>query len=168
MMAILPGQMTPDPSKRYKPTANVPPGQLPGAQGVKNILLVDDDVNSPLLVSIALKQLHPCPVLRYVPNALEATEYLLCRGAFADRIANPFPHLVILDLRMPMMDGFDFLIWARSLPELKALPIVVLTDSMNPQDFSRAYQLGATSILVKPSDMADLADPIKVMLALHC
>jgi CheY-like chemotaxis protein len=142
-------------------------GQSSSAERAKNILLVDDDINSPLLVTIALKQLHPCPVLCYVPNALQATEYVLGQGAFVDRIAHPFPHLVLLDLRMPLMDGFEFLSWARSQPELKALPIVVLTDSINPQDLSRAYQLGATSFLVKPSDMGDLAEPIKAMLQLH-
>ena len=163
------GETIPNPNAPDPPVGNLWfGGQAPTGGGGKNILLVDDDINSPMLVTIALKQLQPAPVLCYVPNALQATEYLLGQGAFADRIAHPFPHLVLLDLRMPLMDGFEFLAWARSVPELKALPIVVLTDSINPQDLSRAYQAGATSFLVKPSDMADLAEPIKAILQLHC
>lgn len=166
---LMQGETSPNPNAPDRPVGNLWfGGQAPTGRGGKNILLVDDDINSPLLVTIALKQLHPSPVLCYVPNALQATEYLLGQGAFADRIAHPFPHLVLLDLRMPLMDGFEFLAWARSVPELKALPIVVLTDSINPQDLSRAYQAGATSFLVKPSDMADLAEPIKAILQLHC
>ena len=162
------GQTTPRRPAPNAPVVTLPfGGQAATAERAKIILLVDDDVNSPLLITMALKQLHPCPVLSYVPNALQGTEYLLGQGAFADRIAHPFPHLVLLDLRMPIMDGFEFLSWVRSQPGLKALAIVVLTDSINPQDLSRAYQLGATSFLVKPSDMADLAEPIKAMLQLH-
>jgi CheY-like chemotaxis protein len=166
---LLPGLPTPNPNALDTSAGNPPLArQESSSQRPKNLLLVDDDINSPLLVTIALRQLHPPPLLCYVPNAIQATEYLLGRGAFADRLAHPWPHLVLLDLRMPIMDGFEFLVWVRARPEFKTLPIVVLTDSINPQDLSRAYQLGATSFLVKPPDMADLAEPLKAMLQLHC
>ena len=162
------GQTTPNPNVPDQLIVSRFGGQTSTGRPARTILLVDDDINSPLLVTIALKQLHPCPVLCYVPTAVQATEYLLGQGTFANRMAHPFPDLLLLDLRMPLMDGFDFLTWARSMIEFKALPIVVFTDSINPSDLSRAYQLGATSFLVKPSDMADLAEPIKAMLQLHC
>ena len=137
-------------------------------QTPKTILLVDDDENSPLLLTLALKKLHPPPTLHFVSNAILAQEYLLGTGAFADRLVHPFPQLILLDLSMPMMNGFEFLSWARSLPEFKPLPIVVLTDSINPRDLSRAYELGATLFLVKPADMAELAEPLKNLLQLRC
>ena len=137
---------------------------LEAAKNPKTILLVDDDDNSPLLVGMALVSLKPRPILQHVPNAIQAQDYLLGKVQFENRNMYPFPDLVLLDLRMPIMDGFQFLEWSRSKPEFKTMPIVVLTDSLNQRDLTRAYQLGATSFLVKPTDMKDLAYALKGLL----
>ena len=132
----------------------------------KVILLVDDDDALPFLFRRVLKQLNPHPALHYLPNAVRAKDYLLGRLEFADRTAYPWPDLVLLDLRLPVFDGFEFLEWARSRTEFKALPIFVLSDSINPRDLTRADQLGATSFLVKPTEVEALIPPIKALLQL--
>jgi CheY-like chemotaxis protein len=139
---------------------------LEAAKTPKTILLADDDENSPLLVGLALEPLKPRPILQHVPNAFQAKDYLLGNLRFKDRLTYGFPDLVLLDLKMPIMDGFQFLEWARSKAEFKRLLIVVLTDALNQRDLSRAYQLGATSFLLKPNDTKELAGPLKVLLQL--
>ena len=74
-------------------------------------------------------------------------------AAYTDRVANPFPQLLLLDLRMPRLDGFDVLRWMRNQESLKRLLAVVLTTSGLKDDVNRAYDLGANSYLVKPMSM---------------
>jgi len=152
-------------SQTSSPALSISP--LVGLESVKTpktILLVDDDDNFPLLLGIALRLLNPQPVLQHVPNAIQAKDYLRGELKFADRNTYRFPDLVLLDLRMPIMDGFEFLEWARSKSEFKKLDILVLTESINQRDLNRAYQLGATSFLVKSADNQDLAGRIKMLL----
>ena len=132
----------------------------------QTILLVDDDTDFPLLVARAIKLLKPRPSLHYVPSAFQAQDYVIGRHLFGNRSAYPFPDLVLLDLKMPLFNGFEFLEWIRGKPEFKTLPVFVLTDSINPRDLARAYQLGATSFLVKPSDVDQLVAPLKTLLGL--
>src|SRR5262249_21268166 len=97
----------------------------------QTILLVDDDTDFPLLVGRAMKLLHPRPVLHYVPSAFQAQDYLVGRHLFGDRAAYPLPDLILLDLKMPLFNGFEFIEWVRGKSEFKTLPIFVLTDSVN-------------------------------------
>ena len=136
----------------------------PGRASSKILLLVDDDNNSPLLVRIALKALSAEPELQYVSNGLEAIHYLEGRERFTDRQAHPFPDLMLLDLKMPVLDGFDLLAWVRARPEFKPLPIIVLTNSTYSPDVTRALQLGANSFLIKPIDPDEFAKALKETL----
>jgi CheY-like chemotaxis protein len=136
------------------------------AKPPQTILLVDDDTDFPLLVTRAIKLLKPRPLLHYVPSAFQAQDYLVGRHVFGDRSAYPLPDLILLDLKMPILNGFQFLEWVRAKPEFKKLSIFVLTDSINPRDLTRAYQLGANSFLVKPSDVDELIGPLKTLLGL--
>src|SRR6478672_2236577 len=82
----------------------------------------------------------------------EAVAYLTGQGEFSDRASYPLPHLVLLDLKLPKMDGFQVLQWIRTSAHLPGLRVVVLTSSDNIRDVNLAYSLGANSFLVKPMD----------------
>lgn len=130
------------------------------------ILLVDDDDKIPLLIEHALKRLQPAPLLQYAATALDAQTYLLAQNRFADRKSHPFPDLVLLDLKMPQMDGLQFLQWVRSQSEFKYLPVLVLTDSDNPNHFKAAREFGATSCLTKPTQFHQIVPHLKLLLGM--
>jgi CheY-like chemotaxis protein len=99
--------------------------------------------------------------LREVHNGEEAISYLRGDGIYANRSEYPLPSMLLLDLNMPKKDGFDVLTWIKTQPQFNGLTIVVTTASSRPQDVSRAYELGATSFLVKPSASAELAAMVR-------
>ena len=99
--------------------------------------------------------------LRFVRDGQEAIDYLEGKEGFADRNANPLPSLMLLDLKMPRLNGFDVLLWLRKQPGLKRLLVTVLTSSDHPEDINRAYDLGANSYLLKPHNSHELADMVK-------
>ena len=80
----------------------------------------------------------------------EAVAYLQGAEQFDNREVHPFPNLVILDLKLPRVNGFDVLAWMRNEQKLRRLPVIVLTSSSHQADVTRAYDLGANSFLVKP------------------
>jgi CheY-like chemotaxis protein len=114
------------------------------------ILLVEDDENDVLLLKRAFTKAGLKDNVRVVRNGQDAMNYLSGCGAYGNRNEHPLPFLVLLDLKMPGIDGFDVLQWARKDPQLKRLLIVVLTASNLQTDVDRAYELGANSYLVKP------------------
>jgi CheY-like chemotaxis protein len=121
-------------------------------QPSKVILLVEDNENDVLLLRIAFKHAGlKCPMVR-VANGLEAKAYLNGDPPEHDRTRYPFPALVLLDIKMPLMDGFEVLQWIRQQPEFPSIPVVVLTGSDRPGDADTAQRLGANSFLAKPSD----------------
>lgn len=128
-----------------------------------NILLVDDGENDLVLMHAAFKMAGCSIPLHEVHNGEEAIAYLKGEGDFGDRNKFPLPTIMLLDLNMPRKNGFDVLTWVRSQPLLKRLSIIVLTASMRSQDIEQAFDLGATSFLVKPSDLDDLAAMIRCL-----
>src|SRR5205814_10584329 len=93
--------------------------------------------------------------LQIVRSGGEGLGYLQGEGKFAQREQFPLPALLVLDLRMPLRDGFEVLQWIRRDPTHKLLQVVVLTSSSDIRDINRAYRLGANSFLVKPTDFQD-------------
>jgi CheY-like chemotaxis protein len=118
----------------------------------QTILLVDDSENDMLLMLRAFKKAEfECP-LREVYNGEQAIAYLAGEGIYANRDDYPMPSIMVLDLNMPKKNGFDVLAWARAQPVFNGLSIVILTASMRPGDVQRAFDLGANSFLLKPSN----------------
>jgi CheY-like chemotaxis protein len=116
------------------------------------ILLVEDEENDVLLLQIAFEKAGvKWPIFR-VANGLEAQAYLNGDPPYQDRKRYPLPSLVLLDVRMPLMDGFQVLRWIRQQPAFVSMPVVMLTGSAQTNDADTAYQLGANSFLVKPMD----------------
>ena len=125
--------------------------------GEQTILVADDDANDSFLLQRAFSMAHINSHLDFVGDGEEAIRYLRNRH---DRTQS-LPCLLLLDLKMPRINGFEVLEWIRRQPGLKRLPINVLTSSDAPQDINRAYDLGANSYLVKPFSNEALIDLVK-------
>src|SRR5215469_4200237 len=116
-------------------------------------LLAEDDPYDAFCVEQEFKRGPGHLCLRRVCDGVEAMEYVEGKGEYADRERHPLPDVILLDLKLPRMDGFKFLEWLRQrAPEaLRRTPVVVLSSSTVEADVSRAYLLGADSYVVKPA-----------------
>ena len=117
------------------------------------VLLVEDDPNDVLLTQIAFEKARLANPLTVVRDGEEAIAYLRGAGPFADRRRYPMPILVLLDLKMPKLTGFQVLEWLRAQPGMVGrIPVAIMTSSDHDPDATRAFQLGADSFLQKPPD----------------
>jgi CheY-like chemotaxis protein len=128
------------------------------------ILLAEDDEADILLVQNVFKAIGILNPLHVVRDGDEAIAYLKGEGQYANRSEYPLPSLLLLDLKMPRTNGFEVLQWIRSEPNLKALRVIVLTNSEQIHDVNEAYHLGANSFLVKPRDFGNF---ITLFKSLH-
>ena len=96
--------------------------------------------------------------MRVAADGQQALEYLGGEGAFADRSAHPFPGLIFLDIKLPLVSGLEVLRWLRDHPGLRRTVVIVLTSSNHPDDIRGAYDLGANSYVVKPASFQQLAE----------
>jgi CheY-like chemotaxis protein len=126
-----------------------------------NILLVEDNPDHAELVRRHLEGFSAACCLRHVEDGEAAIDYIFGQGAFADRAQFPAPDLVLLDLRLPRMDGLEVLRHVRSHPTLHRTPIVVLTTSDAERDVAMAYEYHANSFVTKPMDGQRLARLLK-------
>jgi CheY-like chemotaxis protein len=127
------------------------------------ILLIDDDENDIVLAKRALSNAQITNPLYVLQDGEEATQYLEGVGRYANRDDFPLPDLILLDLKMPKMDGFELLSWIRAQPHLKALRIVVLTTSEQIYDINKAYDLGANSFIVKPLEFENYQAMVRTL-----
>jgi CheY-like chemotaxis protein len=126
----------------------------------KPILLVDDDANDIELVTEALKRNNLTNNIVSARHGGEALDYLFRRGTFADRTGDD-PIFVLLDLKMPKVDGLEVLRQVKANEKLKLIPIVMLTSSREEPDLVRSYRLGVNAYVVKPVEFAQFVDAIK-------
>jgi CheY-like chemotaxis protein len=127
------------------------------------VLLAEDNEDDILLMRKAFRQGCICNPLHVVRDGEEAICYLQGEGPYSNRAEFPLPGLLLLDLKMPGLDGFDVLRWLREQPGLLALRVVVLTSSSDMRDVNLAYQLGANSFLVKPMEFQRTAELVKTL-----
>ena len=116
------------------------------------VLLAEDDPDDVLLTHIAFEKARLANPLQVVRDGEEAIAYLKGEGRFVDRKRYPLPILLLLDLKMPKVHGFQVLEWLRKQPGLSRLPVAVMTSSDHDPYVTRAYELGADSYLIKPPD----------------
>jgi CheY-like chemotaxis protein len=117
---------------------------------VANILLVEDNRMDAELTLDAFHEAKLLNAIYQASNGQEALDYLFGRGKYANRKEFPMPNLVLLDLKLPGIDGFQVLRQIKSTPLLKRLPVVILTSSKEEGDRALSYDIGANSYLVKP------------------
>jgi len=122
----------------------------------ETILVAEDDKTDALFLERAFVKVGVPTTLQFVRDGQEVIDYLLGKAQFADRLVHPGPDLLLLDLKMPRVDGFQVLDWIRQQPRLKRLPVIVFSSSGQDKDINRAYDLGANSYLVKPHATEDL------------
>jgi CheY-like chemotaxis protein len=128
-----------------------------------SILLAEDDPNDVALTQLAFEQARFSNPLHVVANGEEAIAYLAGEGSYADRQRYPIPVLVLLDLKLPRKSGFEVLAWLRGVPNVRRLPVVVLTSSQQSPDINRAYDAGANSYLVKPVAFDNLVGLVRTL-----
>ncbi|MDZ7261448.1 MAG: response regulator, partial [candidate division KSB1 bacterium] len=114
------------------------------------ILMAEDDPEDRLLVKDAWEESRVLNELRFVEDGEELMDYLYRRGPYAEPARAPRPGLILLDLNMPRKDGREALKEIKADPELRRIPIVVLTTSKAEEDILRTYDLGANSFITKP------------------
>lgn len=127
------------------------------------ILMADDDADDRLLCQQALEESRVLNDLRFVEDGEELLDYLYRRGDFTDAEKNPRPGLILLDLNMPRKDGREALKEIKADPELRRIPIVVMTTSQAEEDIYRSYDLGANSFVTKPVTFDRLVDLMKAL-----
>ena len=119
------------------------------------VLLVEDDPITILVCKRTIEIAGFANEVKSVINGQEAIDYLAGQGKYSNRSACPLPDLVLLDLKLPRLNGFEVLRWVRQRPAFCELKVVVLTSSEDIRDINLAYRLGANSFLVKPMDFTD-------------
>ncbi len=117
---------------------------------LKRILLVEDSVNDIKLTTSALRSAGLANEIVVCRDGAEALDYLFKRGEYTDRSDETCPAVVLLDLKMPRVDGLEVLSKLRADPRFKTLPIVMITSSAQEQDMIRSYNLGVNGYVVKP------------------
>jgi CheY-like chemotaxis protein len=113
------------------------------------ILIVDDDENDIFFVKRAFTEINVHCTFQILNNGQEVVDYLGGHEPYADREKYPLPIMILMDLKMPIMDGFQVLAWLRSRAGIKVIPTIVFSSSDLPSDITRAYELGANSFMTK-------------------
>jgi two-component system response regulator len=126
------------------------------------ILLADDDEDDRLMTRDALRDARLHNDLRFCIDGVDLLDYLRRRGRHSDPKDSPRPGLILLDLNMPRMDGREALAEIKKDPELRSIPVVVLTTSKAEEDIVRSYDLGVNSFITKPVTFLGLVEVMKV------
>lgn len=127
------------------------------------ILLADDDEDDRLLAEDALEESRLANTLKFVEDGEELMDYLHQRGEWAEPGAAPRPGLILLDLNMPRKDGRQALKEIKGDPELRNIPVVILTTSKAEEDILRSYDLGVNSFITKPVTFDGLVDIMRLL-----
>lgn len=127
------------------------------------ILLADDDPDDRMLAKDAFEESRLHNNFEMVEDGEDLMDYLLSRGKYSGDSAKPRPGLILLDLNMPRKDGREALREIKSDPELRRIPIVILTTSKSEEDILRTYDLGASSFITKPVTFEGLVEVVKTL-----
>jgi CheY-like chemotaxis protein len=127
------------------------------------ILMADDDADDRMLTRDALEESRVLNELRFVEDGEELMEYLTRKGKYADVKDSPRPGLILLDLNMPKKDGREALKEIKSDPNLRRIPVVIMTTSKAEEDIFRSYDFGASSFITKPVTFDRLVELMRTL-----
>jgi len=127
------------------------------------ILLADDDADDRMMAADALEESRLANDVRFVEDGEELMDYLRRRGKYTDPAAAPRPGLILLDLNMPRKDGREALREIKAEPNLRTIPVVVLTTSKAEEDIYRTYDLGVNSFITKPVNFESLVGVMRAL-----
>ncbi|HBK46142.1 MAG TPA: two-component system response regulator [Xanthomonadaceae bacterium] len=129
---------------------------------IRTILLAEDSPADAEMAVDALREARLANSIVHVEDGVEAMDYLLRRGAFADR-EEGLPAVLLLDIKMPRMDGLEVLKQIRTTESLKRLPVVILSSSREESDLARSWDLGVNAYVVKPVDVDQFFNAVKTL-----
>jgi two-component system response regulator len=125
------------------------------------ILMVEDNLYDEELTLHALRNHNLANHIEVVRDGAEAIEYIFCTGAYAHRDIDDMPKLILLDLKLPKVDGLEVLRRIKSDPRTRTIPVVMLTSSSQERDIIDSYQLGVNSYIVKPVDFEQFSKAVQ-------
>ncbi len=129
---------------------------------LRTILLAEDSAADAEMAIDALREAHLANPIVHVEDGVEAMDYLLHRGAWADRTEG-LPAVLLLDIKMPRMDGLEVLKQIRNHDKLKTLPVVILSSSREENDLARSWDLGVNAYVVKPVDVEQFFHAVQLL-----
>jgi two-component system response regulator len=133
------------------------------AENAVEILLVEDNPNDLELALYALRQHKLANRIRVVRDGVEALEFIFCTGAYAHRHIEDAPKVILLDLKLPLVDGLEVLRQIKGDPRTRMIPVVVLTSSHEERDLVESYQLGVNSYIVKPVNFQQFTEATRIV-----
>lgn len=125
------------------------------------ILLVEDNPNDVKLALHAFKRQNLANHVHVARDGAEALEYLFCTGTYVHRKVENSPKMILLDLKLPLVDGVEVLRRIKADPRIKTIPVVVLTSSREERDIVESYRLGVNSYIVKPVDFDQFTEAVR-------
>lgn len=125
------------------------------------ILLVEDNPDDEALTLRALRKNNIANAMSVVRDGAEALDFLFCAGAYANRDPREMPQVILLDLKLPKVDGLEVLRRIRADERTRLLPVVILTSSREEQDLLKSYTLGANSYVHKPVDFNQFVEAVR-------
>ena len=125
------------------------------------ILLVEDNPSDLELAMHALKKYNLANNIEIKRDGAEALDFIFCQGKYTERDIEEIPKIILLDLKLPKIDGLEVLNKIKSNPQTRNIPVVVMTSSNQERDIVESYELGVNSYIVKPVDFEQFADAVR-------
>jgi two-component system, response regulator len=125
------------------------------------MLLAEDNASDTDLILASLAKVAPVEAIHVVHDGVETLDFIFCRGEYTDRVQEPPLSVIVLDVKLPKIDGFEVLRELKADPRTRCIPVVMLTSSNIERDVFRGYQLGANSYLQKPVDFERFRETIR-------
>jgi CheY-like chemotaxis protein len=127
------------------------------------ILLVEDSEEDVILIRHAFEACGCSGTVAHVPDGVAAIDYLVGTPPYDDRDRFPFPNTLLIDLKMPRLDGFELLQWLQEHPRCAVIPSIIYSSSYLEPDVARAYQLNANAFIAKPNNLSGIINVIKAI-----